>query len=204
LRDAPADLVTLLDEIRALARTGLHFAENPFDRARCERLLELASREYADIAKVQPDEIRRRFLAETGYATAKVGADGAVFDDRDRILLVRRADDGTWGLVAGWVDPDESPERTLVREFGEELGVDGCVDQLVGAFFRPANIGFGPHAVISLVYLCSVRSRDFRFQPHEVVEAAWRDIDDVTEWHLNHETLARGARDAWWRARSGL
>jgi ADP-ribose pyrophosphatase YjhB (NUDIX family) len=198
------DLITLLDEIRALARTGLHYAENPFDRARCTRLLELAAQGYADVLDIEPDELRRRFMAETGYATTKLGADGAVFDGDDRILLVRRADDGKWGLVAGWVDPNESPEETLVREFEEEIGVVGRVDRLVGAVFRGASAAYGPHSVISLVYLCSVRSRAFTLQPHEVLEAGWHDIDEITDWHLNHEVLARAAREAWWRVQGGL
>jgi ADP-ribose pyrophosphatase YjhB (NUDIX family) len=201
---ARMDLITLLDEIRALARTGLHYAENPFDRARCTRLLELAAQGYADVLTIEPDEIRRRFVAETGYATTKLGADGAVFDADDRVLLVRRADDGTWGLVAGWVDPNESPVQTLVREFAEELGVEGRVERLAGAFFRAANAEYGPHSVISLVYLCSVRDRAFTLQQHEVLEAAWHDIDAITDWHLNHEALARGAREAWWRFQGGL
>jgi 8-oxo-dGTP pyrophosphatase MutT (NUDIX family) len=182
--DPPMDLITLLDEIRALARTGLHYAENPFDRARCTRLLELAAQGYADVLDVEPDALRRRFMAETGYATTKLG--------------------GKWGLVAGWVDPNESPEETLVREFEEEIGVVGRVDRLVGAFFRGASAAYGPHSVISLVYLCSVRSRTFTLQPHEVLEAGWHDIDEITDWHLNHETLARGAREAWWRVQGGL
>ena len=142
-----ADVVALLDEVRAIARTGLHYAENPFDRARYERLLEIAAQGYADVTGLESDVVRARFLAEIGYATAKVGADGAVFDDDDRVLLVRRADDGKWGLVAGWVDPNEAPEETIVREFAEELGVVGRVEQLVGTCFRPANAGYGPARV---------------------------------------------------------
>jgi ADP-ribose pyrophosphatase YjhB (NUDIX family) len=202
--DAPLDVVALLDEIRAIGRTGLQYTENPFERARCERLLELASRGYADITGADAGELQGRFLAETGYVTAKVGADGAVFDDDDRILLVRRADDGRWGLVAGWVDANESPASTLAREFVEEIGVVGRVEELVGVFHRPANVGWGPHSVISVVYLCSIASHLFTFQPHEVLEARWYDIDDVDDWHLNHEVLARGAREAWWRRRAGV
>jgi ADP-ribose pyrophosphatase YjhB (NUDIX family) len=198
------DVVGLLDEIRALARTGLHYTEDPFDRARYERLLDLASQGYADVLRGVPDALRARFLAQTGYATAKVGADGAAFDEHARILLVRRADDGAWGLVAGWVDPNESPEDTLVREFREEVGVDARVDRLAAAFYRTGSATEGPHSVISLVYLCSVQQRTFTYQPHEVLEAGWYDIDEITEWHLNHERLARGAREAWWRVRGGF
>jgi ADP-ribose pyrophosphatase YjhB (NUDIX family) len=196
-----ADVVTLLDEIRAIARSGLSFAEDPFDRERCQRLLELASQGYADITGLDSEVVKVRFLADTGYATTKLGADGAVFDEDGRILLVRRADDNTWGLVAGWVDPNERPEDTIVREFGEELGVVGRVEELVGACFRPASAEMGPHSVVSLVYLCAIESRDFHFQAHEVLEAGWHDIDAVTDWHLNHEQLARFAYDGWLRRR---
>jgi len=71
--------------------------------------------------------LRERFLADLGHATTKVGADATVFDDNGRILLVRRADDGLWGLPAGWVEPGEHPSDTVTRELREELGVDAPV-----------------------------------------------------------------------------
>jgi ADP-ribose pyrophosphatase YjhB (NUDIX family) len=196
----------LLDEVRAIARTGLHYSENPFDRARYERLLELAAQEYADRTALDAPTIRARFDAEVGYQTARVGADAAVFDDDDRLLLVRRVDDEKWGLIAGWVDPNESPTQTVVRELFEEAGVRGRVERLVGVFFREAHAGEHPHGIVSIVYLCSIISGHLQPQLHEVSELAWRHVDDVRadEWHLHHETLARAAIDANWRLRGGL
>ena len=40
----PRRLLELADEIRALATTGLHFTEGPFDRERYQKLLAIASR----------------------------------------------------------------------------------------------------------------------------------------------------------------
>ncbi len=78
-----------------------------------ERLVELASRGYGAIVRRSiPTRCARGSSPRSATSTAKVGADGAVFDDDDRVLLVRRADDDRWGLVAGWVDPNESPEQT--------------------------------------------------------------------------------------------
>lgn len=125
--------------------------------------------------------------------TAKVGADAAIFDATDRILLVRRTDDGCWGLVSGWVDCGESPAETVVREVREEVGLDATVDALVGVFGRPAATDFGPHGVVAVVYLCSVAPGDVRVLPHEVLEARYRAIDEVTPWHKNHEEYARAA-----------
>ena len=202
----PLDVFALLDEVQAIARTGLHFSENPFDRDRYTRLLDTAERHYAARTSLDRAAIRERFEAEIGYVTAKVGADAAVFDDHDRILLARRVDDDKWGLIAGWVDPNESPEQTVVRELEEEAGVQARVDRLVGVFFREAQTDVHPHGTVSIVYLCSITGGRPRPQPHEIRELAWRAVDDVrgVDWHHHHELLARAALDACWRSRAGL
>jgi ADP-ribose pyrophosphatase YjhB (NUDIX family) len=149
--------------------------------------------------------VRARFARDVGYVTAKVGADAAIFDEHDRILLVRRVDDDRWGLIAGWVDANETPERTVVREIAEEVGLVAEVDGLVGVFAREAGVHDNPHSVVSVVYLCRVISGTLRAQPHEVREIAWRAIDEVDAdaWHHHHEMLARAALEAHWRRAAG-
>jgi ADP-ribose pyrophosphatase YjhB (NUDIX family) len=163
----------------------------------------LAAQEYADRTGLATAPIRARFEAEIGYITAKVGVDGAMFDADDRILLVRRVDDGCWGLIAGFVEPSEAPEQTIVREFQEEVGLIARVDQLVGVWSRQAAIEEQPHGIVSIVYLCQPIGGELRAQPHEVREIAWRAIDDVEDWHFHHEMLARAALEARWRHAAG-
>ena len=73
---------------------------------------------------------------------------------------MRRVDDGKWGLIAGWVEPNETPEQTVVRELAEEVGLVARVDRLVGVFFRAARADEHPHSVVSVVYLCSIIGGD--------------------------------------------
>lgn len=153
---------------------------------------------------IEPEEVRARFLADLGYVSAKVGANAAVFDDHDRVLLVHRADDRQWGLVAGWVDPNEEPGEAICRELQEEIGVTARIDRLVGVFGRSGHSGHGPHGAVSIVYLCSLDSVAFTVQPHEVLDIRWLAIEDVQDWHKDHETYARAARETWWRFRAGL
>lgn len=204
--DQPLDIFALVDEVQAIARTGLHYSENPFDRERYTRLLAAAQREYTARTRLDESTVRDRFESEIGYVTAKVGTDAAVFDDQDRLLLVHRADDHKWGLIAGWVDANESPAQTVIRELAEEAGVQAIVDGLVGVFFREAHDGEHPHGTVSIVYLCTITGGRPTPQLHEVTEIAWRAIDDVAadEWHHHHEQLARAALDAHWRSRAGL
>ena len=46
-----------------------------------------------------------------------------VFDDRNRILLVQRTDDGTWCVPGGSMELGETPEETAERECFEETGI---------------------------------------------------------------------------------
>jgi ADP-ribose pyrophosphatase YjhB (NUDIX family) len=185
------DLFTVLDEVQAIARTGLHFAESPYDRERYERLLAIVTGQYEDYVDLPDAETRARFAREVGSITPKVGADGAIFDEHGRVLLVRRQDDGRWGLVAGWVEANEDPAQTVVREAKEEVGLDVVVERLAGVVFRPAGALAGPHSTVSIVYVCAPVGGEITPQPHEVIEARYCDADSVTDWHLNHEVLAR-------------
>src|SRR3954471_2247619 len=107
--------------MRAIAQTGLHYSTDPYDPGRCTRLLELATRGCATALDLPEAEVRARLARDLGYVSTKVGADAAIFDDDGRILLVHRSDDLRWGLIAGWVDPGESPSDTVVREVKEEV-----------------------------------------------------------------------------------
>lgn len=147
-----------------------------------------------------PEAVRARLAADLGYVTSKVGADAAIFDSEDRILLVQRSDDRRFGLVSGWVDSGEDPAETIVREVREEVGLDATIDALVNVFGRQASSDFGPHGAVAVLYLCTVGPGEPSLS-HEVLDAQYRDIDSVRDWHKNHEHYARAAL-AFRRART--
>jgi ADP-ribose pyrophosphatase YjhB (NUDIX family) len=59
--------------------------------------------------------------------------------EHGRILLVKRADDGTWCLPGGRVEIGESVEAGAIREFAEETGHDVTVTGLLGIYSRPSE-----------------------------------------------------------------
>lgn len=189
------DVLPLLDELRVMAQNGLRYADDPYDERRYERILELVSEYYGEAADLPAPEVRERFRSELGHATPKVGGKAAVFDDDGRILLIRRADDGTWGLPAGFSDPGETPAETAARETEEETGLAVEPLDLVGVYAREAG-EHHPHGFVSLVYRCAVVGG--RRQPSHEAEAIryWR-VEAVPEWHRDHRTVARDAREAW-------
>lgn len=190
--------MTLLDELRAIAQTGLHYSTDAYDRERYTRLLDLATRGYAEALDLPEPEVRSRLAHDLGYVSAKVGADAAIFDADGRMLMVLRSDDQKWGMISGWVDPGETPATTVVREVAEEVGLTVTGFDLVDAIGRPAGTEFGPHAVVSVVYRCEVAPGPIVIS-HESLAAEYRHLDQVPAagWHANHESLAQLARESW-------
>src|SRR5262245_66340916 len=65
------------------------------------------------------------------------GLTGVVLNDREEILLVRRADNDRWSLIGGILEPGERPAIGLVREIQEETAVEAVVEGLVSVLSRP-------------------------------------------------------------------
>jgi ADP-ribose pyrophosphatase YjhB (NUDIX family) len=197
------DLLALLEEVQSIARTGLNYSTDPYARAHYSRLLELASAYYGQALGLPPPEVRARLQGELGSITPKVGADAAIFDGEGRILLVERADDRCWGLPAGWVDPNEAPADTVRREAREELALDIEPVQLVDVMFRTASAEYGPHAVVSVLYLCEVRGGVMTLS-HEVLAARYWGIHEVPVWHKDHLKFAKAAYAVWTTQRGAV
>ena len=199
MTDDSVDVLPLLDELRVIGQSGLMDADSPYDRERNERLLELASEYYGRTIELPPEEIRERLAADLGYATAKVSAGAAIFDDGGRILLVKRTSDGTWGFPAGGVDPNESASEAAIRETREETGIEARIDELIDVYHGEPGKS-GPHSVVHVQYLCE--RTDGTHQPsHETDAVRYWNIDAVPVWHPDARERAIDAHEVWLETR---
>lgn len=108
--------------------------------------------------------------------------------------MIERADDDTWSLPCGYVDPGESPAETAVRETREETGTEVRVTELVGVYDRPPSAGTNPHGHVIVCYLCE-RTGGEPATSRESEAVAYREPGAVTEWHRGHETLVSDAKE---------
>ena len=70
----------------------------------------------------------------------RLACSAAVFDERGRILLTRRADNGQWCLPGGGMDSGESAAEACEREVLEETGLTVRVKRLVGVYSHPDQL----------------------------------------------------------------
>lgn len=102
-----------IQQLRAIAQTGLGFAPSAYDRERYEEILELAARMAATRENVSSDNELTNALYENwrkqvqhgvaGYVTPKVGVGALVFNERDELLLIERPSH-QWLFPTGWAD----------------------------------------------------------------------------------------------------
>lgn len=63
-----------------------------------------------------------------------------VRDDRGRVLLIQRTDNGLWSLPSGGQEIGETVAQTAVRETLEETGIEVEVVGLVGVYSDPGHV----------------------------------------------------------------
>lgn len=110
-------------ELAAMAQNGLTYSTDHYDIDRYERIRVLSAELLALLSDGDPAEFTAALNAEAGHATPKVDVRGALFDDHERVLLVREQRDGCWTLPGGWADALDTPSAAIVREVGEEAGL---------------------------------------------------------------------------------
>ncbi|MCY4465972.1 MAG: NUDIX hydrolase [Chloroflexi bacterium] len=142
-------------QIAALAKTGLYYAQNDYDGERYQALLDIAAQMLADAAHVDAVAVALLLAADDGYITPKVDVRGAVFR-HDKILLVREAADGLWTLPGGWADVGDAPSQAVEREIREESGYETKAVKLLALEDRRRRHPPMIHAAYKVAFLCEL------------------------------------------------
>ena len=74
----------------------------------------------------------------------RLGCSAAIFDERGRVLLTKRLDNGQWCLPSGGLEPGESAAEACEREVLEETGLSVVVKRLVGVYSHPNQLVIYP------------------------------------------------------------
>ena len=181
------ELLRWSEALAGIARTGLGFTENLYERERFEEVLRVA----ADIRIAAADHLAEappagiggssalvqewlRTVGEgvAGYVTPKVAVGAVVGNDAAELLLVQRADSGVWLYPTGWADVGYSASEVVVKEVKEETGID-CEPLRLIAVLDGLRLGFTRVPLYSLVFLCRATGGELRAHPLETRQVGW-------------------------------
>lgn len=143
-------------KLAALAQDGLTYASNDYDIDRYRQVARLAVELLSALSGRSADELAVELGRDSGYATPKIDVRGVIFDEQERVLLMREKADGRWSLPGGWADPGDSPSAAVAREILEETGYRSSAVKLVSCWDRElqANPPPLPVHVYKLFFLC--------------------------------------------------
>ena len=123
-------------------------------------------------------------------STGPVVCVGAVVVDDDRLLLVRRAQPpaaGFWSVPGGRVEPGETLAQAVVRELGEETGLEGVCGSLLGwSEILPGDTevqGVDRHLVL-LDFMVTLLEGTEPVAGDDAGDARWVPLADVAEMPL--------------------
>jgi ADP-ribose pyrophosphatase YjhB (NUDIX family) len=188
--DFTRDLVRWSETLAGIARTGLGFTQNLYERERYEEVLHVA----ADIKAAADDalEVRREqdhFVQEwmesigegvPGYVTPKVAIGAIVGNDDGEILLVKRPDSGVWLYPTGWADVGYSASEVVVKEVREETGIECEPTQLLGVV-DGQRMGFSRFGMYMLLFHCRATGGSLQGHPLETAGIGWFGRDSLPE-----------------------
>jgi ADP-ribose pyrophosphatase YjhB (NUDIX family) len=178
------DLLRWSEALAGIARTGLGFSDNLYERERFEEVLAVAAdiRVAAGLAVDADATVDEwmRLVGEgvAGYVTPKVAVGAVVGNDEGEILLVQRADSGVWLYPTGWADIGYSASEVAVKEVREETGIV-CEPVRLLAVLDGLRLGFTKVPLYSLVFHCRALHGELVAHPLETSAVGWFGEDDL-------------------------
>jgi ADP-ribose pyrophosphatase YjhB (NUDIX family) len=179
------DLARWSSSLAGIARTGLGFTDNLYERERFEEVLHIAADIKAAAAELgEAAEIEREtdhFVQEwlesvgegvPGYVTPKVAVGAVVGNDDGEILLVQRADSGIWLYPTGWADVGYSPSEVAVKEVSEETGIE-CEPVSLISVIDGQRMGFSRFGMYMLLFHCRATGGSLQTHPLETADVGW-------------------------------
>jgi ADP-ribose pyrophosphatase YjhB (NUDIX family) len=183
-------------QLAALAQDGLAYATNEYDVDRYQQIRRLAAELMTVLSGRPVDEFMVEFGRDSGYATPKIDVRGAVFDQQERVLLMREKADGRWALPGGWADPGESPSAAVTREILEEAGYHSSPIKLLSCWDRELqnNPPPLPVHVYKLFFLCRTDGPVQQPAALETLAVGWfglAELPPLSLGRVNHQQLQR-------------
>ncbi len=127
-----------------------------------------------------------------GHDTIILNFSGAIIrDEKNRILLQKRSDNGQWGFPGGAVELGESIDEAMFREVKEETGLSVAIESFQGTYSKYFNqYPNGDKAqTITSFFSCKVIDGTITVDKNESLELRFFEVNQIpvlfTQQHVD-------------------
>jgi len=180
------DLIRWSEALSGIARTGLAFTENLYERERYEEVLHVAADIHSHIS--EPDESSEKITewmesvgkGVPGYVTPKVAIGAVVGNDEGEMLLIQRSDSGVWLFPTGFADVGYSAAEIAEKEVLEETGMEVQATRII-SILDGVRARFTRMPLYSIVFQCKVIGGSLKPHPLECDDVGFFQEDALPE-----------------------
>ena len=129
------ELYDYILKIQSIAKIGLVFSKDPYAITNYQQINDLTIEMLEKLMEIQFN--RPNYFSRDIYPTPSVSVRAIILNEkRDKVLMVRESNSGTYSFPGGWADLYDSPGQTAINESSQEAGADIELVRLVGVLNR--------------------------------------------------------------------
>ena len=171
------ELYDYILKIQSIAKIGLVFSKDPYAITNYQQINDLS---LEMLEKLMDIEFHRpNYFSRDIYPTPSVSVRAVILNkNRDKVLMVRESNSGTYSFPGGWADLYDSAGQTAINESSQEAGADIEIIRLVGVLNRtPFKTGvYVPEYLV--VFEARVKGKLHEHE-YETDDVNWFDIDNL-------------------------
>ena len=129
------ELYDYILKIQSIAKIGLVFSKDPYAITNYQQINDLTLEMMEKLMEIEFN--RPNYFSRDIYPTPSVSVRAIILNEnRDKVLMVRESNSGTYSFPGGWADLYDSAGQTAINESSQEAGADIELVRLVGVLNR--------------------------------------------------------------------
>ena len=171
------ELYDYILKIQSIAKIGLVFSKDPYAITNYQQINDLTIEMLEKLMEIQFN--RPNYFSRDIYPTPSVSVRAIILNEkRDKVLMVRESNSGTYSFPGGWADLYDSPGQTAINESSQEAGADIELVRLVGVLNR-TPFKTGVHVPEYLVVFEGKLKGKLHEHEYETDDVNWFSVDEL-------------------------
>ena len=171
------ELYDYILKIQSIAKIGLVFSKDPYAITNYQQINDLTLEMMEKLMEIEFH--KPNYFSRDIYPTPSVSVRAVILNEnRDKILMVREANSGTYSFPGGWADLYDSPGQTAINESSQEAGADIELVRLVGVLNR-TPFKSGVHVPEYLIVFEAKLKGKLHAHEYETDDVKWFPLDEL-------------------------